>query len=350
MYLYYLCFGVLLTFAIGKATTETARYWAVSSILFLFAAIRGSEVDRDYIGYLDYYTNVLEHNFQNVEPSFILLTELVGYFFGAPLILFVIYAGLGIFIKVFAINRLTNYRIMTLVLYYCSFYLIWEMTQIRAAVAGAIMLLAIVPLAERKYFKYIVLSCIASLFQYTALVMFLIVWINGVKLNRFAYALAIPAASVLWLSSISLTEFALLVPLELVQLKIRSSQSQAEYFNNPFNYIFVARCLFAYVLLVYANYFSAQNRYFLLILKLYIVGLSFQVALFTVPGVASRLSEFFLVVEILLVPMLIGLFRERAVGYFVVCAIAVMLLISSIQGTELLNPYQVNKSLTTGLI
>jgi hypothetical protein len=181
-------------------------------------------------------------------------------------------------------------------------------------------------------------------------VMFLIVWINGAKLNRFVYALAIPVASVLWLSSISLTEFALLVPLELVQLKIRSSQSQAEYFNNPFNYIYVVRCLFAYFLLFYANYFSVRNRYFLLILKLYIIGLFFHVALFAVPGVASRLSEFFLVVEILLVPMLIGVFRERVVGYFIVCAVAFMLLISSIQGTELLSPYQVNKSLTAGLI
>lgn len=350
MYLYYLCFGVLLTFVIGKTTTETARYWTVGSILFVVAAVRGSEVDRDYLGYLDYYTSILQHNFQNVEPSFILLTQFVDYLFGEPLFLFVIYAGLGIFIKVFAINRLTKYRVMTLVVYYCSFFLIWEMTQIRAAVAGAIMLLAIVPLAERKYLQYILLCCVASVFQYTALVMFLIIWINTVNLNRFAYALAIPAASVLWLSSISLTEFALLIPLELVQLKIRSSQSQAEFFSIPFNYIYVARCLFAYFLLFYASYFSAQNRCFLLILKLYVIGLSVHVALFAVPGVASRLSEFFLVVEVLLVPMLIGLFREKVVGYSLVFFFAVMLLVSSIQGTELLSPYQVNKSLTTDLI
>lgn len=349
MYYYYVWFGVILMLVIGKSSSSNIRYLTCGFMLFLFAAVRGGDIDRDYSGYLNYYNDVLQYNFKNVEPSFIMLAELVNFWFDDPFWLFVIYAALGIFIKLIAIYRIANYKILTLVLYYCSFYLIWEMTQIRAAVAGAIMLLAIVPLAKKRYLSYFILCCAATLFHFTALVMFLIMWTNAVKLNKMRYALLVPVGYLFSLSSIGFTEIALYVPIELVNLKIKSYQIASDLSDSPFNYIFICRCVFGYFLLLYSSYFSRINEFFIVILKLYFLGLFFHVALFAVPGVASRLSEFFLVVEIFLIPMVVGFFKERLVGYILVCTIALLLLISSIQNTHLLGPYHINRSATLDL-
>ncbi len=349
MHLYYIWFGLLLTLAVGKSTTLFTRYLTVGLFLFLFAAMRGSDIDRDYLAYLNYYTDVIQSSFQNIEPSFVLISQLVDNWLGNVIWLFVIYAALGISIKLFAINEIANFRILTLIVYYCNFYLIWEMTQIRAAVAGAIVLLAIIPLTQRKYVQYVVLCGVAALFHFTALIMFLVVLINSEKLNKTLYAALIPIGCLLWSLSIDFTDIALYVPIDLVSQKIVIYQDAAEIQANPFNYLYICRCIFAYFLLMHSSRLFRENRFFIVLLKFYFLGLFCHVALFVVPGVATRLSELFLIVEIFLIPMLIVFFKEKAFGYIIVCMISIAFLIVSIQNTDLLAPYYINRAIALGL-
>jgi EpsG family len=349
MHFYYIWLGLLITLTVGQSSTLTTRYRVAGLMLFLFAAVRGSEIDRDYLAYLNLYVDVVQYNFQNIEPSFIVVSRFVNFWFGNVLWLFIIYAALGILIKLFAISKIANFKILTLILYYCNFYLIWEMTQIRVAVAGALILLAIIPLADRKYVHYIILCSIATLFHFTALILFSVLFINSTKLHKKFYAILIPIGCILWYLSVDFTDIALYVPLDLVNQKIVIYQNAVELSGNPFNYLFICRCAFAYFLLVHAERLLSINRFFVVFLKFYFLGLFLHVGLFVVPGVATRLSELFLVVEIFLIPMVIVFFKERVIGYIIVCLISFSFLIVSVQNTDLLLPYYINRAVALEL-
>ena len=106
-----------------------------------------------------------------VEPTFTLISSLVKAVCPWPVLLFVIYASIGVTCKIFAIKRLTSLLFLSLVIYISNVYLLHDMTQIRAGVASGIFLLAIRPLAEHKIFRYTALILLAALFHYSSLLL-----------------------------------------------------------------------------------------------------------------------------------------------------------------------------------
>lgn len=322
------------------------RYALAGCLLFAVAALRGEFVDKDYQGYLEYYRGALSGDFWNIEPSFRLLSHAVYYLFDDnPLWLFLIYAALGISIKLVAFEKLTQHKMTTLVVYYSGFFLLWEMTQIRVAVAGGIMLLSVVALTDRNIVRYFIFCCLASFFHYAALVMFFLYFINGSSINRFGYFLLIPIGGVLLKTGLNIVDYAPFAPIELIELKIESYETYKDVSDKIYNYVFLSRCLLAYFLLAHTNLLASKNRYFVTLLKLYFLGLFFHLALASVPGVASRLSEFLLVVEVLLIPMLIDVFKSKRFGYFSAVTTSLVFLAFSLHYMKLLEPYHINGAL-----
>jgi hypothetical protein len=346
MVVYYLVYALLLALAVGTRHTLGERYLLAGLLLFLMAALRGENVDNDYQGYLQYYEDVLYEGFVNVEPTFIGLANLVKGTLDNPAYLFIAYAALGIGLKLYALNRLTSLQMTTLLIYYSWFFLLWEMTQIRIAVAGAFLLLCIQPIHEKRPREFVAWWLLASLFHYAALIVGPLYFLNGKAMAARTFGLLVPLAALLYLAGIDLIALAGFAPIQLVELKIRSYETYADTdIDNIYNYVYLARCALAYVMLLNWRALAQRNAYVVVLLKIYFIALFLHAALSSIPGVASRLSELLLVVEVVLVPMLLYLFRERVAGTIVVASAGLVFLTFSLFHTKLLKPYEFTATL-----
>lgn len=339
MLFYYVILVVLLLLCVGRRDTERGRLLLGCICLFLLAALRSSGVDNDYDGYVDYYSNVLDSDFENVEFSFIFISHLVDRYLGNPAWLFVIYAFLGVSLKYLAIDKLTDYKTLSLFFYYAGFFPLWEMTQIRVAVAGGLMLLSIPYLVNRRYWRYGACFTAAVFFHFSALVMLLITAVKPHTINKRAYALAVPLCAALALAKVDLVRLADLLPFAQVTLRLGAYEQFVEEGQKVFDFVFLSRCALAYFLLSQSDRLSRTNRYFIPLLKIYFIGLIVHLVLSSVPAVASRLGDLFLVVEFLLAPMMIVAFKERMFGVLACVSMALVFLAFGLHYTQLLKPY-----------
>jgi EpsG family len=337
---YYLCFLALLLAQFGTRETVVVRLCSIGVALFLIAGLRSETVDHDYLGYLEYYSEVLDRDFVNVEPTFMLLAHLVRATSDNTLVLFIAYAALGLALKVAGIFRLSPYPLASMLVYYSGFFLLWEMTQIRAAVAGGLLLMCVSHIRHRRLLPFLALSALAVTFHYASLIFLPLYLINPMRVRAWVYYALVPTASLLYTMQINLVQFAALAPIQLIELKIRSYETYADLtVDNVFNAVFLARCALAFLLFANRDFLSRQSEYFLTLIKIYFAGLFLHVALSSMPGFASRLSELLLVVEVILIPMLIPFFKERVVGHLVVAAAGLTFLTFTLHYTQLMRPY-----------
>jgi hypothetical protein len=305
--------------------------------------LRAEAVDHDYRGYLSYYESVLYQDFVNVEPTFVALAQVVKATSDNTLILFLIYAGLGIGLKLTGIVQLSRYPLSSSLIYFSGFFLLWEMTQIRAAVAGGLLLLSIRYIRERRATPYFCLTALGASFHYGALAYIPLYFLKPDRLTPWIYYLLIPVASVFYLKGFSLIDLAEFAPIQLIELKIKTYETYVDVEDNIFNAVYLARCALAFLLFGNRDRLQRHNEYFLLLIKIYFVALFLHVALASIPGISSRLSELLLVVEVILIPLLVHLVRERVVGHAVVVMIALTFLTFSLHYTKLLMPYAISE-------
>lgn len=159
--------------ALGESSIKRKQlyfiYGLTGFLMVLAAGLRDGNTVSDYKTYLNMFQYPEEAS--TVEPTFTLIGSLVKAVCPWPVLLFVIYASIGVTCKILAIKRLTSLLFLSLVIYISNVYLLHDMTQIRAGVASGIFLLAIRPLAEHKIFRYTALILLASLFHYSALLL-----------------------------------------------------------------------------------------------------------------------------------------------------------------------------------
>lgn len=206
VYLFFLVYFILLlnVIFIQKTKFENSFFVLSGVLLFLIAGFRSDDVTNDYTGYVDYYNDVINHSFSRVEPSFIYIAEFVDLIFHDVLFLFVIYAILGICFKYIAICTLSHYKLHSVFIYFCSFFLILEMTQIRAGVATGLVLLCIKPIRERKIFPFLFFSLLAFFFHFSALIILFFYFLNGDYINKKVYFALIPLGYFMYFFNINL--------------------------------------------------------------------------------------------------------------------------------------------------
>lgn len=342
MVFYYIIFIVIVLFVLLENKQNSSILFACCGImLFSVAAFRCSTLDKDYLGYVDYYDKILFESFSVVEPTFILIVHLVDRLFSNSLFLFIIYAFIGVFLKFYAINVLTRFRLLSVLIYFSSFYLLHEMTQIRVGIAAGLLLLCVKPIKEKKLGKFIILAALAFLFHYSAIIIFPLFFLTGDKLSTKLYMTLIPASYLIYYTNINLLRLAELINIPLIQVKISSYISAASLDNeiNIFNYLHLSRCLLAYLFLYKWDFLIKNNEYVVILIKIYCIAIFVFIAFAFVPGVSSRASELLMVVEIVLIPMLLTIFRQKRIALLVVIAIGFVSLSFSLFYTKLLTGY-----------
>jgi hypothetical protein len=298
-------------------------------VLILTAGLRVEGLTLDYDNYLYAYYNSSDAA-SRFEPTFTIIAVFVKSTFNNPIFLFLIYAFLGVTIKFIAIKQVTHVYLLSALVYFSNLFLLHEMTQIRAGVAAGILLLCIKPLYERNLKKFLFLTVIAITFHYTALVILPLWFLNSKKINK-KFIWLIPFAYILVLNYMSLGFLVEHIPIDKIQVLYALYKNEGGFVDNlnVFNLLLLSRIFISLILFYNIDKISKINKYAPVLLEIYILSHVFFILFSDIPALSFRISELLGVVEIILIPFLIYLFKGKRIPLFFPIGIgAVMLWLS----------------------
>lgn len=317
--------------------TAKVVYIAVGITLTLLAALRPEGVDNDYAEYVSHFNNY--DQIALLEPTFKAIAWFSHTFLGSNYIfLFAVYAVLGVTLKFIAIRELSNFALLSVAIYISQFFILHEMTQIRAGIASSFMLLSIKPLFERNWRRFLLYALCATAFHLSGVIILALWFINPHRRLKI-YLLLIPAAILIYLLGVDILG---IIPIPYLSAKIAIYQNLREYTDcvhnhiNLFNSLYLVRLGLCYLLFWAAPTLRKHNRYFTLLLKIYTISLAAMPLFAPIPVVAFRTHELLGIVEIILVPTLVFLFRPTNIAYLVVILYGFCLLMISLFYNRLL--------------
>ncbi|MCZ4242918.1 EpsG family protein [Pedobacter punctiformis] len=302
-------------------------YWGSALVLILIAGLREVGSDPDSVAYKYYYESPLI--LLLAEPTFALISSFARQIFNDFQVVLIVYAIIGISLKYYAIEKLTQLKFLAIITYFGSYYLLHDFTQIRAGVASAIFLIAIVPLSERKFFKFFLLTVAAFFFHYSALVLLPLWFLTNDHLSskwKISLYLLIPIGIIMHFMKIDIM---LAIPIDTIKYKIQAYQEAQEIASNSlnvFNLLYVVKYVLFYVFLYFYETLYIKVKYMTILLKIYGVSLAFYLMFSQNTILAMRVSELLGIVEILLIPSLFYVIKERGISSFIVVMISAIYL------------------------
>jgi len=307
-----------------KGNREKYIVFFIGIFLFLLSAFRDGALLPDYHTYVNYY----RISIKVIEPSFILISKLVKATFDNVIFLFVIYALFGVYLKLKGILELSRLYLFSILIYVANFYLLHELVQIRASVATGLFLLSIKPLYKRDLKRFILFSTAAVCFHFSAIIIFPLWLLRKNKINVFFYGSIILFSYVLYFLHIDLVKTIIsLIPIHYIQEKyLIYEKLQKEGVERTaihvFNYVFLGKMLVFYIILFKNKLLVKNNPYSFLLLKIHAIAFVSYIVLAYKPTFATRVYEFYGVVEMITLPMLIYVIKPK------IMAKAAVLLIS----------------------
>ncbi len=307
-------------------------------ILALFAAFRERKLVKDYEMYVQAW-NRLDYEVNQIEVSFIFIRNVLRDDFGLAYIsIFITYALLGVITKVLAVKKLSDFFYLSILIYISHFYILHELTQIRAGVAAGFILLAIIPLYKRNFKLFLLFITIAILFHYSAIMILPLWFLKSNSKVKFLY-FVVPAGFILYFVGFN---FMHNIPIAYFQTKMDAyqelSRKRTDGFDtiNVFNVFYLIKVAVFYFILINREKISHHNAYFYLLLRIEGLSLLALPALALIPAIAYRVHEFLGVVEIILFPLIVYAFKRRYDGYILVIALALLFLYVNIFYNQLI--------------
>lgn len=357
MCFYYIIFFILIIlYLLG----EYNRQWRLALLIIAtimlsyIAAFRGEGVDRDYGGYIDLYNAVMpmSHYLANpdklisYDPAFVIISSVIKYSLNDKVIyLFVIFAVLGVTLNAVAIKRMSSFWLLSILLYYSNYYLLHEMTQIRVGVACGFLLLSIPSIVGKKPMRYLMYMAAATMFHYSALIFLPLYFLNPKKLNQNLYLLILLLPMLLMLTKLSLHPLFTLLgqdnPLTQRYYIYTYLMSQGELARiNLFNVIILLNLALGVLFIVKWQIISAYNKYAVVIIKTHICSVALFYLFYDIGAFAFRFMEILNVIQAILIPFVIYIFKEKRIVVTGVIVVALSLLSLAIYHTQLLMPCQ----------
>lgn len=278
-------------------------------ILFVTIFVSGFRynVGYDYGMYRNYFLGL--DNREGIEPFFRFLVYIFQEFFSEPQILFFIYSFFTITILWYAIRKITIYiRTSFLIYLLIPGLYINTFSIIRQGLSESIMFLAIYYYINNKNYHFIFLSLVAGLFHYAAFfVAFILVVLKYFLIrsyNNLIYFSFIIISLVLYQLN-----FAQLVIGFLVE---RYSQYLTLDDKVPLIKLIVSNLFVLFI--VYMRDRIIRNKQDLVMLNLFVFG-SLVVNLFADFLPIARLSYYFIISQIIIVPNLIYSFKNNYIKF-----------------------------------
>lgn len=356
MAIFYILFVLFIIFAIldENLTLKSKQQILIISglLMILFAGLRGAYVDKDYSTYKMYFNSLptINYLFTNtssfflvikIEPSLILIFSSLKSFLynGLPIAIF-IYAFLGVFLKLKAIQKLTDLVMLSTLIYFSGIFLLQDMTQIRVGVAIGFLLLSIPYIEEKNLIRFSFFLSMALLFHYSAIVFAPFYFLNSKKINKQIYFLLIIIPIILFffkfdpITIISKFEFGIYSDKLRSYLEIQSYKHEK---INMFNFSIIGQIIFSTFFVFFSE--KTGNKYAILLTKINCFGVGYFYLFSTSPIIAFRLFELVSCVQIILIPLIVYVIKPKYIGEIIVISISIAYFMNQIVINNIFNNY-----------
>jgi hypothetical protein len=311
--------------------------------LAIIAAFRPSTCCADYFTYTEYYNGIDNYPLTFLEPTYFVISFIAKLLFNDSIGVFIIYAMLGVGLKGVAMVKLSKYYPISLVLYFGSFFLLHEMTQIRVGVASAFMLLAIPYIQEKNSLKFFALILAGCMFHYSLVVALPFYFLNPNTINKKLYigvVFGVFAATLVGVNIITVIQH---VNLGFLSEKMAAYQIMLEQglfgdisLINPLLFLRIFILIF---FILNANSLVLKNCYSTIIIKIYTFSILAFISLSPLPAVAGRISQLLGVVEIILVPYGIYLLKPKYAAAILFVIFALLIMYKQLYYSDLMQGY-----------
>jgi len=266
MFFYYFIFLVIIYFLfISKngRIHEKILLLIAAIFLILIAGLRRPGIDSDYGTYIEifnkfdtplsYFKEFSVNSF--FEPAYYLIPTFISADLGLSYLwVFVIFAIIAIGLKFVAISRLTDFTFLSVLVYYGNYFILHDMTQIRAGVASAILLLCIPQIEKRNLSGFLLLISVGILFHYSTIIFLPAYFLSSTKINKKLYLSLLFIPFVFYFSKFNIFSVLQIFNLGFISEKIEiyNNLLESDIFTgiNVFNIIFMVQLISCTVFII----------------------------------------------------------------------------------------------------
>ena len=296
---------------------KQATLLSFTVLLILVAGLRPIGFDQDSLNYIQILDSPVRGFFNGLkEPIYLLIIKLNRVLFsGSSTGFFLIYAILGVSLKIYAIGRLSLAPIISVFIYISLYFILHEMTQIRVGVASAVFLLSLVDLRAGNKLNFVLKTVLGTMFHFSAIIGLVVIFLNTTRINKSLY-LALPVfgiALAFFLPVISIIEYLIGFTPSFVSYKLglylRLLNDGSHSAINVFNFYYISVTAIYYYAIFHSDYL--KSKYDILLVKITGVMLFSFYSLSSIPVLSFRISEYFGVVLIILLANMMQMFRQK---------------------------------------
>lgn len=311
------------------------------SLVFLsyMVGFRGEFVGRDYQEYVrifkeagtiaSFVVGTNDHSNIHGEPFFIFITMVLNSLNTKYYFIFFIFGLISLTFNHLAIKKYSPFIFLSILIYLSHAFLYKELIQIRAGIAASILLFGIQYLSQQNFKKYSMVVIAASLFHSGAIIGLLLYYFNKFDFSKKTLYLLIFFSIILYIVGainifIDFTRVLNLLP------------QRAELYLNYKDYIkplgilhltTLKQIVLGLFLIYKKDYFYEKVPYFKAMLYMYIFSTILLISLADFDIFAARLASYFSFVEVLLIPLLILLTKDRVKQFIIFCSILIYALL-----------------------
>ena len=335
--------AIIATFEESLKSYRIYIYTLLGIILIGLAATRPIGIDKDSENYEEAYKNYDAPAIEKtVEFSYLWIAQILNNFSDDVHTIFFLFAVISISLKLYAISKLSPIWFSSVAIYLSNYYILHELTQIRAGVAAALFMIAIYCISERQRGKAFVLISVATFFHYSSVVLFPLLFLSKEKMSeiwKYTWALLIPIGYLLHFMHIGITT----LPIPYVANKmdiyteLRDRGIMGDEVINVFNAVFVLKVIAFYFLMYFEETIYHYNKSFSFMLRLYSISLFSFIFLADMPVFAFRISEIFGIVEIILFSNIYFTLKPAYLSKLIIILIGYFFFLFNIFQNELLS-------------
>ena len=304
-------------------------YILMGFVMILIAGLREIGLDPDS----ENYEYSFHHYYQSsemgmVEPSFTLISAVLNVFTDNVHLLFLVYAFLGVSIKLYSFKKNLQCIFVPMMLYISFYFVLHEMTQIRAGVVSALFLLAVYHIAKKEKRKALLLIIVGSFFHYSSLALLPTLVFGNKDFNRkgsILIALLIPLSYLIYFGGISML---LNTDIPLIGNKLAIYQQAMEKGKmtvniNVFDPVHLVSVMLFYYTLYFRKTITAFNENYNVVIKIVALGLFLHTSLAFLPVLALRISQLYCIVNIFLFSGIVYTFKQTWMGITVLVLLSI---------------------------
>lgn len=352
---YYFVFGVLALLSVANYVRGFRQFrlpfFLISVILLvLFAGLRGPLVGVDYNSYVLAFQTVPDISYWLtgeysysltqlwMEPAYIFFSALVKTFTEDYRWMFLGVAFLSVGIAAYNYYKLSSYVFLTLLLFFIHTYLIRDMGQIRSAIAAAIGLFLIPQLSMQYRIKPIVTIAVAGLFHLGSLSFLLAYFASFLKVSRRLIVLGLGISFLFPIFGVS--KALLGIGVGNVKDKIEGYLA-SEYANElgMFDIVNIKNLAIMCLILIFWDRLSKKIAFFETLVLFMFLATAWRIGFHDSGIFAGRIATFFGIVEVILVPSFIMIFKNKLIISLFVIAYAFFTFYLNVISKSIINPY-----------